>query len=396
MGLYFAIQLVVNTANGGAATFLLPLRLQDLDPATKVGHYGLVGTASAVCAIIAQPLWGALSDGTRSRWGRRAPWIVGGALGVSACIALFAVTENFALIVATACGVQIFYSMFAAPLTAIVADRTPVERRGVMSALGGAGAYMGVLGGVVLASLFAARTSLGFAFFAVFCAVLAGPLGLALRRDSRLLPKPRSDRRVRSVLRSFWVSPRRHPDFAWAFAGRLVLITGFWGLYSFLLYLVQDYCGLSQEQAARAYPLLSTVLLVSILAAIVPGGWISDRLGRRKVVIVAASLLIGLSVVAPLASPTVPALALSLVLVGLGFGAYLSVGQALMTQVLPAAAQAGTQLGILNIAQAGGQVLAPGLAALVISAAGYPGLFVFAGVSALAAIGLILPIRGVR
>ncbi|MDR0593204.1 MAG: MFS transporter [Bifidobacteriaceae bacterium] len=395
MAVYFAIQLVVNMANGGAATYLLPLWLQDIDPSAKVANYGLVGTMAATCAIIAQPVWGSISDRTRSRWGRRAPWIAAGVAGLAACVAALGATRTVAVIVVAACGVQICYSMFSAPLTAIVADRTPVERRGVMSALGGAGAYLGVLGGVLATSVFAARAQTGFVACAIFAAVLGVPLAAALRRDSRELPRP-PRQPLRAMLASYWVSPRQHPDFAWVFAARLVLITGFWGIYSFLLYLAQDYCGLSKDEAARIYPLLSAVLMAAILIAIVPGGWISDRLGRRKIVVIVASGLVGLSVIVPLTSPTIPALAASLVIAGLGFGAYLSVDQALMTQVLPSAADSGKQLGILNIAQAGGQVLAPGVAALVINLAGYRGLYVFAGASALAAIALVVPIKSVR
>ncbi|MDR2453908.1 MAG: MFS transporter [Bifidobacteriaceae bacterium] len=395
MAVYFGLQLVVNMANGAAATYLLPLWLQELDPATKVAHYGLVGTLAATCAIIAQPLFGAASDRTRTRWGRRAPWIAGGVAALACCIGLLGASRQFAIILAAACGVQICYSMFAAPLSAIVADRTPVERRGVMSALGGAGAYLGVLGGVVAVSVFASQLQTGFWACAAFAAAVGVPLGIGLRRDSRRLPRPAA-RSWRQVAASFWVSPRRHPDFAWVFAARLVIIAGFWGIYSFLLYLLQDYCGLSKQAAAGFYPLASAALLGAILVSIVPGGWISDRLGRRKPVVIAASGLIGVSVLVPLASPTVGALVVSLVIAGLGFGAYLAVDQALMTQVLVSAADSGQQLGILNIAQAGGQVLAPGLAALVISLAGYQGLYVFAGLAAVAGIVLVLPIKSVK
>ncbi|MDR1388132.1 MAG: MFS transporter [Propionibacteriaceae bacterium] len=395
MAIYFGLQLTVNMANGGAATFLLPLWLQELDPESKVANYGLLGTLAAICAIVAQPLWGGLSDRTRTRWGRRAPWITAGVAGLAICISLLGASRQFALILLVACAVSTCYSMFSAPLTAIVADRTPVERRGVMSALGGAGAYLGVLGGVLAVSLFASQLRTGFVACAVFAAVLGLPLALGLRRDSRLLPsEPRHSWRVR--LASYWVSPRRQPDFAWVFAARLVLITGFWGIYSFLLYLAQDYCGLSRDEAAQLYPLLSAALMAAILLSIVPAGWISDRLGRRKPVVIVASALIGASVAAPLTSPTVPALFLSLIIAGLGFGAYMSVDQALMTQVLPSAVAAGKQLGILNIAQAGGQMLAPAVAAKVISIAGYQGLYVFAALMALLAIGLVIPIKSVK
>src|SRR4051812_22734036 len=65
---------------GSVAFLLLPLQVQGLGEADKVKNLLVVTTIGALAAMFAQPIAGALSDRTRSRYGRRAPWMVGGAL----------------------------------------------------------------------------------------------------------------------------------------------------------------------------------------------------------------------------------------------------------------------------------------------------------------------------
>ncbi|WP_223622410.1 MFS transporter [Microbacterium sp. EST19A] len=395
MASYFGVQLIINTANSGVASFLVPLQLDVLDPAAKVANLGLIGTVGAIIAIIAQPLWGALSDRSRTRFGRRVPWVLGGVAGLAGCMIALALSSNFLAIFIFAAATAAFYSMVSAPLFALLPDRTPVHRRGTFSALGGLGIYIGSIAGLFAASPFAADVPTGYIVFAALILIVGTPLTLLIRRDSRALPvAPRQG--LRASIASFWVSPRTHPDFAWAFTSRLVLMAGYWGIVSFLLYQLQDYVGLSREDAAATFPMLSLVLLVGILVAILPAGAISDRTGRRKPIVLGASIMLGISVIPPLVSPTVGGLMVSLALAGLALGAYISVDQALMTLVLPDSGQAGKDLGVLNIAQAGGQALAPALASVVIALWGYPGLWVFAGAMAVIGGFAILPIKSVR
>ena len=395
MASYFGVQLIVNTANTGVSSFLVPLQLDLLDPASKVANLGLIGTVGAIVAIIAQPLWGTLSDRTRTRFGRRVPWVMGGIAGLAGCTLALSLSSNFLAIFIFAVATAAFYSMVAAPLIALLPDRTPISRRGTFSALGGLGIYVGGIAGLFAASPFAANIPTGYIALATLLLIAGTPLTLLIRRDSRLLPIP-APLGLRAAVVSLWVSPRRHPDFAWAFASRLILMSGYWGIVSFLLYQLQDYVGLSRSEAAAAFPLLSLLLIAGILLAIFPAGYLSDRFQRRKPIVLGAALLIAGSVVAPLLSPTLPGLAISLGLAGIALGAYASVDQALLTLVLPDSASSGKDLGVLNIAQAGGQALAPAIASLVIGAAGYGGLWAFAGVMAILGGLAILPIRSVR
>ncbi len=111
-----------------------------------------------------------------------------------------------------------------------------------------------------------------------------------------------------------------------------------------------------------------------VITAIV-GGMISDRLGRRKLIVTISGALIGAAALLLTFAQTWTAAMSAAVLFGAGFGAYLAVDQALITQVLPAARDRAKDLGIINIAIVGPAALGGGLAALLVSVGGYPTLF---------------------
>jgi MFS family permease len=394
---FFGVQLFVNIANGGVANSLVPNVIAHLAPDDKVAILGVTGAVAAVGAVITQPLWGLLSDRTRSRLGRRVPWILGGVVGLALTFFGLATAGSVVVVVILAAVIQIFYSMVAGPLSAIVPDRTPVARRGVFSALGSLGIFVGGLIGVVIASQFVSTLTVGFIVMGVVVLVGGIPFAFALRdrRFDEIAPAP--ERVSWTVtLKGFFVNPRKHPDFFWAFLARLVLIVGYWSIVSFQLYILDDYIGLGLKQANAIYPITTAVLGVGIIVALVPSGLLSDRIGRRKPFVIVASVVVAASAIVPIVSPTVTGAIVSIGIGGLGIGVYLAVDQALMTQVLPSTSDAGKDLGVLNIAQAGGQVIAPLVASVVIGIAGYPALYGFAAVLAVLAAVAVLPIRSVR
>ncbi|GAA4668041.1 MFS transporter [Frondihabitans cladoniiphilus] len=396
---FFGVQLFVNIANGGTINSLVPNLIASLDGANKVAILGVAGAVAAVGGVISQPLWGHLSDRTRSRLGRRVPWIIAGSVGLALTVLGLAPTTSIVMVVVLYALVQVFYSMIAGPLSAIIPDRAPTSRRGVFSALGSLGVFVGGLIGVIVASQFVTELPTGFAVMAAVVLVGGIAFAFALRERNRpgveVVVAERAP--LRETLRSFLVDPRLHPDFYWAFVARLVLIVGYWSITSFQLYILDDYIGLGLSKANAIFPVTTAVLGVAIILAVVPAGIISDRIKRRKPFVIIASVVVAASSVIPIVSPTVPGVILSVGIAGLGIGTYLSVDQALMTEVLPnASGSAGKDLGILNIAQAGGQVVSPLVASLVIGLAGYPALYGFAAIAAALAAVAILPIRSVR
>ena len=198
------------------------------------------------------------------------------------------------------------------------------------------------------------------------------------------------------------MDPRAHPDFAWAFLGRFTIYMGYTAVLTYLLYILEDHIGLSQASANKMIARLSSVTFVALVTSALLSGWLSDRLGRRKPLVFISGLMMAAAVAAPLVSPTINGMYVYAVLIGLGYGAFMSVDLALMTQVLPVRETGdeavGKDLGILTTAINIPQILAPVMAAWLLVATGnnFPLLFIVAAAFVVIGAFFVLPIRSAR
>jgi MFS family permease len=390
------MSLVFFAAITGLSQVLLPTQLLKIDPSAKVTNLAIVTTVSFIVTVIAQPLIGAISDRTRSRLGRRAPWmLIGAAVGGALLVGVGSLTS---IIWLTLCWVVIQVSLNAVigPLSAIIPDRYPRERRGVASAMFGVGTTLGITIGVILSGIFASSVGVGYTIFGI-AVIVAAILFVLINRDYSSNTASIEPFKLGKFLASFWISPRKHPDFAWAFAARFCFILGYFVILLFQLYILTDYIHLQITDAHTIQGLVAVYSLVTTLITVTTGGYWSDRLKRRKVFVYAASVLIALGMVAPLVSPTVVGMLLMGAISGLGFGLYTACDTALMTEVLPRnGASAGKDLSILNLATTFPQAVAAIVAALVIGVFGYHGLFIFAMIAVVLGGLALIPIRSVR
>ncbi len=232
----------------------------------------------------------------------------------------------------------------------------------------------------------------GYLGVAVLLVVLVVPF-LLLSRDA-VLPsaEPLS---WRTFIEGFWISPRRYPDFGWTLLSRILVNFGnAFGtalLFQFLQF------GLKVDDTETSLIMLTAVYMVFVILASLILGRLSDWLGRRRVFVFVAAALQGVAALMLAFVPDLGVAFLAAGLLGLGYGCFLSVDQALATQVLPDPHTRGKDLGIMNIATAVPQALAPLLGAFVVAAlVGFTGLFVLAAVAAILGALAVLPIRSVR
>lgn len=381
---------------GAVPAVLLANLVAQIDPDGKSTALGVISAIGAVGAMLANPIAGALSDRTRSRYGRRTPWMAAGALLGGLSLIAVGTASNLVWIAVAWTLAQIFLNGLQAPLTAVVPDRTPEERRGLFSSVVGLAQMIGATAGTALAAAFAHALGLGFAVFGLL--VIAGTaVFVLLNREPSTAQAAVEPFRPRAFLASFWVSPRRHPDFAWAFLGRFLMILGYFSVSSYQLYILEDYIGMSRDRANTLVPLLSLAMLPAMVVAISVAGPFSDRIGRRKPFVIGASVGMAVALALPLVLRSVGGMFAFAVLAGCAFGMYMAVDTALMTQVLPNPDDAAKDMGVLNIANAAPQALAPALAAVAIGLfGGYRSLFVVAVVLVIAGALSVLPIRKVR
>jgi MFS family permease len=378
------------------AAVLLPQRLTEIAPDDKVAISGVLNSATALVSLVSNLIVGNLSDRTRSIFGRRTPWIVSG--GLLGGISLFAIglLPNAWLIGVAYCLAMVGLNMMIAPVIASLADRLPEGVRGTMSAFLSAGTLGGNAVGTLVGAQFITLQLPGFVVAGAVMAI-AGIAAVALwPREPSARDLPALDTNLRSVLASFR-PPRDAPDFWRAFVGRSLLIFSYYMILNYQLYILQDYIGQSTEESAATIATMSVVLLVVSVVSSLAAGPISDRIGRRKIPVVAASVLLAAGYALPwiLQSPT--SMVLFAAIGGFGYGMYGSVDQALNVDVLPNAEEAGKDLGILNMATTLGQMVGPIVTSVVVTVTGsYGFIFPFAIGLVVVACFFIMRIRSVR
>jgi MFS family permease len=393
------VYVAILAVNSGGNGILLPNIVAGIDEAGKIGNLAIVTTVAFIANIFAQPVAGALSDATRSRFGRRTPWMVGGALLTGGFLLGLPMAQSVLTVALVWLVVQVGVNALQAAATAIVPDRYPAARRGGVSAMIGVGITIGNAVGVAVAGSTATQGSLPYVVLAGLVLVVVGAFVVVVRDEpSTDLPRERTS--AREFLRGFWVSPRQHPDFAWAFASRFLMVIGFYGAQTYGLYILRDYIGLGDDESNAFAATMGIVLLVGVLVSASGSGWLSDRVGRRKPFIVWSSVVMSVALAIPLVMPTTTGILVYAFLLGLGFGTYISIDLALMTEVLPArlgGGSAGRDLAILGLATTLPQAMSPSIAAgLVTLTGGYPVLFVSGIVFVMLGAVAIRPVKAVR
>jgi MFS family permease len=139
---------------------------------------------------------------------------------------------------------------------------------------------------------------------------------------------------------------------------------------------------------------MSSAVVVASLA----GGWLSDRTGRRKVFVCAASFVFGLALLFIALASSFNGFVVGMAIGGLGFGLYTAVDLALVADVLPDPSSAAKDLGVMNIAGALPSSVAPAVAPAILAVGGgsYSVLYAVAGACAVLGAGAILRVKRVR
>ncbi|MCX5610955.1 MULTISPECIES: MFS transporter [unclassified Streptomyces] len=375
----------------GVGSVLLPTQIAAIDPENKVAVLGVIGGISAVFATAFNPIAGALSD----RSGRRNPWILGGALASLAGLAFLGSVRTALLAGIAWCLIQATMNVYQAAVTAVVPDRVPAAKRGTASAVVGLALPIGGTVGVLIASQTVGHVRTGYLVFGALAAGSALLLSVFCRDVPR--SEPAAAVPVRQQIAAFLSALASH-DFRWAFIGRALMVLGYFSVIGYQLYILDDHIELPAGLSpAAAMAVLTPVTMVAMAVSTVVGGVLSDRWNRRKVFVGVSAALAGLVMVVPVISPTWTGMIVFNALNGLAFGCFMAVDTALVTLVLPRAENAARDLGVLNMANAGPQIIAPFIASAVVTAfGGYTPLFLAGGVLSLLGALAILPIRTVR
>lgn len=338
---------------------VIPSDILALAPEAEKGSAlaGVLGWG-ALIAMVTMPLAGALSDLHRNPLGRRRPFMVAGGLLNTVGLLVLARASSIAAYRASYCVVQGANNLGGAAYSGLFADVVPAEQRGLASG------WMGLM--IMLATIIAAAAA-GLLLeagrrgvvYGLIVAVLLVSLAYTVWRVREPPPPAREPLALLDFLRGFWVDPRQHPDFAWLFASRVLILLGFYAVLDFVQFFLKDFMGFADFKARTG--ILSAAVMIGALPSAYAAGWLSDRLGRRAIVF-GAGVVMAVAIATFLVAPAYAVLVGLSIVFGIGFGAFTSVDWALAIDVLPSKEAAARQLGIWGIAGTVPQVLAPTMA----------------------------------
>ena len=379
----------------------LALKIADLDPVGKEASLGLISAIGAFVALVVNPLAGALSDRTTSRFGMRRPWIVGGtALGLAG-LATVGFAPDLAVVLAGWILAQVGFNLVLSALQALLPDQIPEGQRAKVSAVLGISQQVSPLIGIGIASGVMAA---GGGFPLIF--IVPGLVGAALlamlvvKLPDRVLDAAEGRFTLGEFVRGFRISPGKAADFGWTWLGRFFVILAFAFYSTYQVYFITDRLGIPTDEVLLVQLGALVIFTLVLTASAVTAGRLSDRLARRKVFVYAAVAIVSVGLVLLAVTPSIVVFMIAAGIMGVGIGAFFAVDLALVTDVLPDKEHgAAKDLGIFNIANTLPQSVAPAVAPLFLMVGGggnYTVLFLAAAAFAVLGALFIVPIRAVR
>ncbi|WBT07318.1 MFS transporter [Brevundimonas vesicularis] len=354
-----------------------PLHAAALDARGKTEILSRAMVWGAITAAVANIAMGAISDRTRSRFGRRRPWIaLGAVLTVLSYVGIWRSSTPDEFVWALV-GFQLAFNVLMAPLSAVFADRVPILLRSTVSAMLGLSYPLAV-------ALGSSLMALGPQYEPGRLALLASILLSAAAFFLIVFDEPSSERQPiapssQTGGSGSLLAPFRSRNFATVWTGRLLIATGYALVSIYLLYFVSDAVGWPGRTPERSHAVLTTVAFVSVVIIASLLAMFGTRISRRQPIALAGAVALCVATVALAIAPSWTVVVFAFAIYGLGQGAYGSVEMGLMADALPTQDNRGRDMGLNNLAVALPQAMAP-IAALILEQVGFDirGLYVAA------------------
>lgn len=370
---------------------LLPRRIAAVDPDNAIRLLSVLLLAGGVTASVAHIAAGRWSDIWMKRHGSRRGMIAIGVLALAGAQLVLAVAASEAELFVAVIAFQLALNLMFAPLGALLADHVADRRKGRVAGWLNATLPLASLGTALAAFLFPRDGPGGFLLIATISGVAMLPLLLGWS-FGRLTARDPAGAGMRSR-----ASAGERADYVRLWAARLLVQLGAaFVINYFFLYLVER--GLSQDASRLLGSLAALATVLSFASALAAGYW-SDRSGRRRPPMIAASLGCAIGLMALAASPEWPVMVLAFILFHVGLTAFLSVDSAMVTQLLSNSERKGELLGIMNLTNTFPSILVPALTLLSLQGRAVPDwsiAFAVSGILALAATVILSRIKTIR
>ncbi|WP_345800122.1 MFS transporter [Microbacterium sp. AZCO] len=395
---------------GASMAFIVPmsyslaLRIQELAP----GHEEYLGYATGIAQvvfIVTSPLVGIWSDRTRTRLGRRKPFIIGGIIVGLLGLLVIGLSPSIPIMIVGWVIAMLGWANVGSTVLFIQADQLPEIQRGRVSALTGVAAQVAPIIGIGLV-----YAVVNVSLVAVFLlpGIVGGILALLFvffgkDPDSRNLPVPTERISLKKIFGSFVFNPRKYPDFGWNWLGRFVFFVGLYFNTTFGTFFYSQRLGVPVSQVAGLVAIIGLLGIVAAVVGAIGGGWLSDKLGRRKLFVAIGAGLFAIGAVIEATAYAMPNLIAGAVVMNLALAAFGAVDQAIVMAILPDRAEAGRYMAVVQFAQKIPSGIAPLIASVIITIGAVEGvknytlLYLIGGACAvLGGLIILLKVKAVR
>ena len=399
---YLLAQLFFFIALLGPAIVAIQVKAISMFPGDNTAQTNAISQIAglgALGAVFANVIFGQISDRTTWSWGRRRPWLVIGILGMTVGLVMMGLFNTVPLVAAGWLIAQIGANATLAPFVAVISDQISKTQRARVSSWISIAQNLAVLIATYLAD--ALQTNLKLLFIGPTIPAILFMVWFAFVLPDKRMPVRPPRFGLVEMLRTFWVNPIAHPDYALAWWGRFLITFATYAFTTYrLMYLIHR-VDLTQAEATRVVTISVLIYTIVLMSASFVGGWLSDMFHRRKVFVMLASVLFGIGTALLAHTTTVGMFYCVEAIMGLAYGIYVAVDLALVVDVLPNPDNAGKDLGVFNIANALPQSLAPYIAPFFLAIGSvhktnYPALCYMAGVCAIIGGILVIPIKKVK
>ena len=371
---------------------VLPAVLLNYVPeGSKNTYLGLLTFIGLILAMFIQPVSGALSDGWRSRFGRRRPLMVIGTVLDFIFLAILAWAGGLTWLIIGYIGLQISSNTPHGPLQGLLPDRVPEHQLGMAAAFKN---LMDMLS-LIIVSLLAGRLMSAeshdptlIMVVVILTLAVTGMITIFGTNEDPTNALP--GKSWVDFRKEFKIDVRRNAEYWWLIAERAVFLLGIYGVQAFAQYYLQDVLQVADppKQTGDLLAAITSGLVVLVLV----GGWLTDRFGARRILFI-ASLSAAAGILLMVTATNVRDLTIFGSVLGAGIGLFLTSNWALANRLAPHG-ESGKFLGLTNLATAGSAALArlEGPVLDLLNTArpgvwlGYKGLFLFGGLCMLASL----------
>lgn len=383
------------------SSLFLPALIQHLDADNKINIVALFSALGMIVAAISNMVAGLLSDRTKSRFGKRTPWLVGGSFVFMLAMIFASMATSIPLLLLSWMLGQVALNFIVAPMVAWL-DLAPEDGKGTASsAYGGLGMALGNNGFTIIAAMFLGQFRLGFIIFGIITFIGTLIAAFIVREPSNLDEKietsastKKKSFSIKELLSIFpkWSVGR---DYYLALIGKLAQGIGNFAITGYLLFIMTDFLHKDTSATQHSIQLINIIMLIFGIAMGFIAGPISDKYKILKLPVGLSTIALGIGALSIFFLQNDTGIIIYAFMAGLGMGIWNSLDNLLNLRVIPDKERVGLFLGIYNLGNTVTQAIAPVIAAFLISIIGFSSIFIMSFVLSIIGGIAILSIKSV-